>query len=262
MRQFKEYVITSHWQDRVTERVANIADISYPSEIFEGVVNKDELKTALDDRIKKIIRSRLAAYQAGQDQDPSKYYSTLIVSIQLRKGGKTYIPTIKTSSTVGSTDESKGYDGNTYVGMSHKNTLYTLINIPQDKIDPHYLAQKTIQNMKTKGLHLTEDDVEVVFATNYIATLDVDATINQLAAAKSGPMGVPKTPEDLPYKVKKDYVKSSPGRPNFITHKDFGRGEILSSEQGMGGKWENVIVKFPSGNKTFRTLYSSSFFLK
>ena len=85
--------------------------------------------------------------------------------------------------------------------MSHKNTLYTLINIPQDKIDPHYLAQKTIQNMKTKGLHLTEDDVEVVFATNYIATLDVDATINQLAAAKSGPMGVPKTPEDLPYKV-------------------------------------------------------------
>jgi hypothetical protein len=250
-----EYVITNHWNERVAERVTNIVDIDYPSAIFEGVVNRDELKTALDERVKKIIRARLAAFQAGQDQDPSKYCATLIVSVQLKKGGKLYTPVIKTS-------EKEEYFGNTYVGLSHKNTLFTLLLIPKEKIDPHTLTQRIIQHQKSKGIDITEEDTDIKFATNYIATLDVDSTLSQLAQAKELPMGVPKTPEELPYKVKKDYVKSSPGRPNFITHKELGRGEIMSSEQGMGGKWENVVVKFLSGMKTFKTLYSDSFFLR
>jgi hypothetical protein len=244
-----EYIITKHWDQRVNDRAVNISEIVYPPAIFENVENKEELKAALDERIKKIIRARLLAYQVLQDADSSKYVSTVIVSIQLRKSGKLYSPIFKV----------EGGDGNTYVGLSHNNTLLTLLVMPKEKIDPHSLTQRAIAHMKGT---ISEDDVEVKTASNYEALLDVDSTIQQMTAGKEAPMGVPKTAQDLPYKVKKDYLKSTPGRPNFITHKDYGRGEITQSEQGMGGKWNNVIVKFPIGVKTFRTLYADNFFLK
>lgn len=252
MKKLKEYVLTNHWTQRVNERAVEIPEILYPSAVFADVENKEELKSVLDERIKKIIRTRLLAYQTQQDSDPSKYVSTVVVTPQLKKGGKMYIPTFKVV----------GGDGNTYVGLTHKNSLITLLVLPWEKTDPHSLTQRTIAHMKNQGTNITENDVEIKTAANHIATLDVDATILQLAANKEAPAGVPQTPDSLPYKVKKDYIKSTKGRPNFITYKDLGRGEIMQSEQGMGGKWNNVVVKFPSGLKTFKTLYSDNFFMK
>jgi len=247
-----EYILTNHWNQRVNERSVNINNITYPSAIFEGVANPEELKADLDNKIKKIVRGRIVGYQTLQDPDASKYYATIIAVVQLRKDGKIYIPTIETVA------DGKTHVGNAYVGFSQNNTLLTLENIPQDKVDPHSLAQQMISHL---GKKVTEDQVEVTKAANHMVLLDVDSAINQLAAGKEAPMGVPKAPEDLPYKVKKDYLKSTPGRPNFVTYNGV-RGEIVSSEQGMGGKWNNVVINLPSGRKTFKTMYASGYFNK
>lgn len=247
---FKEYVNTEHWAQRVDERGVNIGEIIYPSEIFEGVENKEILEQAITERVKKIIRARILAYQVLQDEDPSKYVSTVIVSLQLRKGGKLFTPLFKVS----------GGEGNTYVGLTHNNTLITLLCIPKEKCDPFSLTHRTISHLKSQGVIISETDVEIKVATNHNALLDVDAIILQITTEKDAPIGVPKTPNNLPYKVKKDYQRSTPGRPNFITYDNLGRGEITNSEQGMGGKWNNVVVKFSSGVKTFKTLYASGFF--
>ncbi len=248
----KEYINTGHWSQRVNDRAVNIEEIVYPPAIFEGVENKEALKVALDERIKKIIRARILAYQVLQDPDSSKYVSTVIVSMQLRKGGQLYTPVFKVD----------GGDGNIYIGLTHNNTLLTLLVMPKEKVDPYSLTQRAIAHMKAQGINITEDDVVVKALDKNTALVDVDSVIQQLVAEKEAPMGVPKTPEDLPYKAKKDYLKSTPGRPNFVTHNQFGRGEIMSSEQGMGGKWNNISIKFPQGVKTFKTMYALGYFGK
>lgn len=250
----QEYIQPEHWNKRVQQRSVEISNIIYPSAIFEGVENKEELKEALDDRVKKSIRQRIVVYQTLHDPTPAKYYTTIIITIQLKKGNTTYTPIIETVT------EGKKYVGNTYIGFTHNNALLTLENIPQEKVDPYYLTQLTIKHWKNKGVAITESDVEITKLDNFNATLSVDSVISQLTSIKDLPTGVPKTPEGLPYKVKRDYVKSTPGRPNFVTFKDLGRGEIVQSEQGMGGKWNDVTIAFPTGRKTFKTMYATGFF--
>lgn len=246
----KEYVSTQHWDQRVTQRIGDSIEIIYPNAIFENVPNKEELKAALDENIKKIIRARILAYQVLQDSDPSKYVSTVIVSIQLKKDNQLFTPMFKVN----------GGEGNVYIGLTHNNTLITLLVVPKEKCDPNSLTQRTISHMKAQGVNISEEKVEIKTTTNPNSILDVNSVLLRLSTEKDSPIGVPKTPNDLPYKVKKDYKKSTPGRPNFITYNGLGRGEIIGSEQGMGGKWNNVAIKFPIGIKTFKTLYSNDFF--
>jgi len=252
MKQLNEYKISDHWAIRRNERIDGM-EIIYPSAMFSETDDKETIKKVLDEKIRFGIRTRVVAYQMLHDTESQQTNVTVFAQVQLKKDGKIFTPIIK------STADGKTYAGNVFIGITKNDTLITLLNIPMNVADPVSLAKKAAAHLG----NTPPEEISVKTLDKALMTLDVDF----LVKAKESADNAPKkefSQENLPYKVKKDYIKSSPGRPNFITHDVFGRGEIKSSEQGMNGKWNNVMVQFPTpvGLKRFPTIYADAFFMK
>jgi hypothetical protein len=253
MQNLNEYVFSDHYKERKQSRVENL-EVVLSSDIYNSGENKDEIKEIIVEAIKRALKGRVMSFEMSNDVTAAKASVTIVAKIQLKRNGKIYSPVIKTTAS------GKTYEGNVFVGITKGNKIITILNIKEDDADRASLVKRSIENAKNEtGEVISGQDIEIKENPRYVALLDVDFLINSKKSTDNAPAKI-ETPEDLPYKVKKDYVKSSAGRPNFLQHKEYGRGEVISSEKGMGGRWNNVSVKFPSGIKKFKTIYSIDYF--
>jgi hypothetical protein len=251
MKYLYEYKLSEHWLTRKRDRIDNM-EITYPPELFVQTDDKIAIKSLLDEKIRFGLRTRALAYEMLHDSDSTQFNVTIIARVQLRRNSKIFTPIIKTVA------DGKFYIGNVFVGISKGDTTITLLNVPESLSDYTALAKKTMEHMG----NTSSENIVVKTLEKANMILDVDFLIKAKENAANAPKQIT-SPNDLDYKVKKDYIKSSPGRPNFITHKIYCRGEIKSSEPGMSGRFNKVVVQFPApyGIKTFPTMYTDSYFL-
>jgi hypothetical protein len=251
----KEYVTTNHWVDRRYERFTN-SIITLPTIFFKDLNENDKgiLEEELLTELKNKIKTNITVFEVEKDIDPSKYTSTIIAKPQFVYENKTYVPTF----TAGD------YSGNVFVGITHSEKALTLMTVKSDESDPYSLTKKAREHLKREeGVEVSEDKIDIRVLNNALFSINVD---NKKLAIENKKNVVSLTPDALDYEVKKDYKKSTPGRPNFVNHKKYGRGEILSSEQSMGGKWDNVIIRFPQyqefspATRKFKTMFSQDYF--
>lgn len=249
-----------HWNQRKRERVDELFDVELPDAFYTPEDNREEVKAKLLTAIKQGLDKRISLFIHESDVEPEKYNVTVVAIVELLRNGKVYKPILRATSVTG--EDTSENAGNTYIAITRNDVLYTLMLVPEAAADKEKLVRKAIWHaQKTKGEIITYDDVAIRVAPTANFKLSADHT---LKAKSNEPVGRPTSPSELPYKVRGDYKKHSPGRPSFLDHDKFGRGEIVASDPGMmsTGVWDSVTVKFPGHPdlKTFKKLYTTTYF--
>lgn len=257
---FKPGGSDNHWHQRVKERLDELIDIILPDDFYKPEDNKTEVNKTLLTAIRRIVQERVASFSQQSDLEPNKQNITIIATIHLLRNGKTYIPSLKVLDTKEG-EESENF-GNSYIAITTENFLVTLMLVPEDKATKENLIRRTINHArKSKDQVIGPNDIAIHFAPKHLVTLSAD---HLLKKGEEPSIHAITNPSQLPYTVRGDYRKSTPGQDSIFTHKEYGKGKIIATEPGMSsrGKWDSITVQFPSqpSPKTFKNLYTTSHF--
>jgi len=253
---FLEYKPSEHWILRKKERADSIDGIELPEDFYIPEDNKEEVDQKLISAIREAVNKRIVSFVHEEDIEREKYNITVIATVQLLRNKKTYSPILKATS---GGNESLG---NSYIAFTKDDMLITLLLLPESQITKEFLIRKMIHHAKvTRKENITQDDVSVHFRTDSLIRLSADYI---LKSKEEKPLGQITDPSQLPYKVRGDYRNSSRTQESYFTHKDYGKGKIIASEEGMAstGIWDSITVKFPGdpAPKVFKRLYTTTYF--
>jgi hypothetical protein len=257
---FLEYKPSDHWTQRKRERADEVFDITLSEDFYTSDDNKEEVNAKLIKAIGDAVNKRLVSFIHETDVEREKYNVTVVATVQLLRNKKTYSPLLKALSE---TDGVKSENlGNSYVAFTKDDVLLTLLLLPENQITKESLVRRAINHAKkAKNEILKPEDVAVHFRTDSLTRLSAD---HILKTSDEKPLGRITDPSQLPYKVRGDYRNSSESQESYFTHKEYGKGKIIASEEGMPstGIWDSITVKFP-GNPTpkiFNRLYTTTYF--
>jgi hypothetical protein len=205
--------IRGHWEDRVKER-GNILDITnFPK---DSPISKQEVI----EQIQNELISRTLRLKNLKEFPASTQYEIgyKLMKPVLNYNGKNIILNLKVEYITGSVK--KIGTGNSYIAVISDNILATLLLLSNDDnstIESSLELHAARKKRKSKS-------AKVVTPSNYefiIAPLqqDVDTKLD---------------PTTLPYKLRTDYRKGAD-----FEHKQYGRGTIVNTSAGSGGKGDS-----------------------
>jgi len=261
MNNLQERVVNNYIKTRGTVRMTNVV-VNFPPNFFKAGEDVKLLEKLFYEKLHDGLQERWLRFLHEFDLKQEQYYIVKIAQLMVKKDGQIR-PDVTLSATapVGHTDVSATYTGTVFVGISKNDVaLGTIKLVYPDDITSGKVARDHIAHLQDEKL--TVQDFEVEGVTKFPLIIDVDRLIDDDIKRKTQIKSGPKTPNDLPYKVRADYRNSTSTTPSFFTHKDYGKGKIIHSDPGMTstGRWGRIDVKFPDGKTREFYPYTTSYF--
>jgi hypothetical protein len=211
-----------HFSLRLQQR-GIAADILNLNQQMVGDKNVEEVKQQLIDNIESEFKKRIS-YLENLQTLPISFTNTVIYKIIkpiLLSSGVKYDLLLKTQSTVGDTDVETKHTGTFYYVIIDDDKLFT-IKLGNQETDDE-LAKKAQSHNQQKNRPVKPVKILTFNDFEYIIPLDEKPAERTLI-----------DPNTLPYKLRTDYRKGAD-----FEHKDYGKGTIVNTSAGAGGKGDN-----------------------
>lgn len=225
----KEAILTPHFKERIDDRVLN-STLSLPFQLpmIEGYSDK-ELLNLIKGEINNVVLDRIQKNTSNQIFE--KYTCLILIDITLLYKDKPYKPIISGGNT----------SGNVYIIPINNNTLSSLIIT--ESSDKTKVAIRCADHLRReKKLDIEALDIDVVYASDYKFTFNIDSFINKLL----NPIKIQKvSEEEVNYEPRTDYRKDA-----LFKSKEYGLGTIVNTSNGvkgtgdMNGKLDWIDVDF------------------